>query len=76
MMGVTIECCAPVIVSDKTGIRELAELPSRNKIPAWRVVEQSEAVVDLGYAWGLSGALKMTARNTTAALGLYRSLIE
>ncbi|MDE0091574.1 MAG: hypothetical protein OXP12_09575 [Thaumarchaeota archaeon] len=76
MMGVTIECCAPVIISDKTGIRELVELSNRNKIPVRRVVKQSEAVVDLGYAWGLSSALKMTTRNTTAALDLYRSLTE
>ncbi len=76
VMGRAIECCAPIIISDKTGIRELVELSSGYKIPVRRVVNQSEAVVDLGYAWGLSSALKMATKNTTAALDLYRSLTE
>ena len=60
MMGRAIECCAPILVSDPTKIHELVELSNYNKIPARRTVEESgEAVVDIGYAWGLDNAFKM-----------------
>lgn len=77
MMGMAIECCAPVIVSDKSGIHELVELSNRNKIPVRRDVKRSEAAeVDVGRAWGLPSALKMATKNTPAASDLYRSLAE
>ena len=85
MMGRTIECCAPILVSDRTGIHELVELSNRNKIPARRCVEASgEATVDIEFAWGLDNAFKpvtgsLTAGNTdmkTCALDRYRRLAE
>ena len=80
MMGRAIECCAPVLISDTDGIRELVELANRNKIPVRRHVEPSrEVVVDIGYAWGLDSAFKMVADRLPAgmremALNRYRSL--
>ena len=80
MMGRAIECCAPVVLSDRSGIHELVELANRTKIPARRVVESSGvAIVDLGYAWGLDNAFKMVSRYLPApmrgsALDRYLSL--
>ena len=77
MMGMAIECCAPIIVSDKYGIHELVELSNCNKIPVRRIVKRSEpAVVDVGRAWGLPSALKMATENTSEAYNLYRSLAK
>ena len=80
LMGMAIECCTPIVISDRDEIYELAELGNYNKFPVWRVVESSgEAIVDLGYAWGLDSAFKMVIRNLPArmrgiALERYRSL--
>ena len=80
MMGRAIECCAPIVVSDGAGIRELVELSNRTKIPARRIIESSgDAIVDVGYAWGLDSAFKMVADRLPAgmveiALDRYRSL--
>ena len=80
MMGRTIECCAPIVISDSSGIHELVELANRNKIPVRRTMESSgEAIIDLEYAWGLSSAFKMVAGRVPAskvglALEHYRSL--
>ena len=80
MMGRSIECCAPVVLSDQTGIREVVELSNRNKIPARRAVQKNgEATADLRYAWGLRSAFKIVTecvpRHLTArALDRYRML--
>ena len=80
MLGRAIECCAPVLLSDGDGIHELVELANKVKIPTRRVVEPSgDAIVDLGYAWGLDNAFKMVTRHVPAGmrgtvLDLYRSL--
>lgn len=80
MMGRAIECCAPILLSDRSGIHELVELTNKNKIPARRIIESSgEAVVDLGYAWGLDNAFKMVTIRVPAGmratvLNRYRSL--
>ena len=80
MMGRAIECCAPIVLSDRSGIHELVELANKNKIPSRRVMESSgDAIVDLGYAWGLDNAFKMVikhlpARMRGSALDRYRSL--
>ena len=79
MMGRAIECCAPIVISDQTGIRELAELAIQYKYPVRRTVELSEAMVDVKYAYGLPTAFKMVAENLIdsdheTALGRYRSL--
>ena len=80
MMGRAIECCAPVVISDGDRIHELVELANRLKIPVRRVIESSgEAIVDLGYAWGLDNAFKMVTKHLAAgmarrALNRYRSL--
>ena len=80
MMGRAIECCAPILISDKGGMREVVELANRNKIPVRRHVEPSgDAIVDVGYAWGLNSAFKMVAHRLPAgkrgmALDRYRSL--
>ena len=64
MMGRAIECCAPILVSDRSRIHELVELSNRNKIPARRTMETSgEAILDIGYAWGLDNAFKMVFDN-------------
>ena len=80
MMGRAIECCTPVVLSDRCGIHELVELSNKTKIPERRVMESSgEAIVDIGYAWGLDNAFKMITKCLPAgmsgiALDRYRSL--
>lgn len=80
MMGRAIECCAPIVISDSSGIQELVELANRNKNPVRRTLEPSgEAIIDLEYAWGLRSAFKMVASRVPAskaglALDRYRSL--
>ena len=83
MMGRAIECCAPVLVSDRVEIHELIELSNRNKIPARRIMEASgEAIVDIGYAWGLENAFKMVTDKLSSqymkgrALERYRRLAK
>ena len=80
MMGRAIECCAPIVVSDRDGIRELVELSNRAKIPARRTTEASgEAIVDAGNAWGLDNAFKIVSKHLprdmrARALNRYRRL--
>ena len=79
MMGRAIECCAPIVISDRVKIHELVELSNRNKIPARRAIESSgEAIVDVNYAWGLPNAFKMVTEcllsDNGTALDHYRSL--
>ena len=80
MMGRTIECCAPIVVSDKDGICELVELSSNYKIPTRRVIEASgEAIIDVKYAWGLDSAFKIVTKHLppgmeAGALDHYRRL--
>ena len=80
MMGRTIECCAPIVVSDRSGICELVELSNRNKIPNRRTVEPSGiATIDIRYAWGLKSAFKMVEGKIPRGMRLkalerYRSL--
>ena len=83
MMGRAIECCAPVLVSDRVEIHELIELSNRNKIPARRTVEASgEVIVDIRYAWGLENAFNMVTDNIPSqymkgrALNRYRRLAK
>ncbi len=60
MMGRAIECCAPILVSDRSGIHELIELANNYKNPARRTIETSgAAAVDIEYARGLKSAFKM-----------------
>ena len=79
-MGRVIECCTPVVMSDADGIHELVELANRFKIPTRRTIEASgEAIVDLGYAWGLDNAFNIVTKYLPAgrarsALDRYRSL--
>ena len=81
MLGRTIECCAPILISDRNRIHELVELSNRNKVPTRRTIEASgEAIVDLGYAWGLDSAFKMVSKHLIGtmkhtALDRYRTLI-
>ena len=80
MLGRTIECCAPILISDRNRIHELVELSSSYKVPIRRSIEASgEAIVDLGYAWGLDSAFKIVtacvSRDMRAeALDRYRTL--
>jgi len=80
MMGSTIECCAPVVISDRDQIHELVELANKVKIPTRREIEPSgQATIDLGYVWGLDGAFRMVTKSRPArcsrlALDRYRSL--
>ena len=68
MMGRVIECCTPVLVSDRAGIHELIELSNKNKIPARRTVEASgEVIVDIRYAWGLETAFNIVIKNLPGA---------
>ena len=83
MMGMTIECCTPIVISDGSGIHELIELANKNKIPARRVIEPSgDAIIDVRYAWGRDNAFKMVAdclpqkTKSTGALNHYRRLIK
>ena len=81
MMGRAIECCAPIVISNKDGICELVELSNRNKIPTRRVIEASgEAIMDVRYAWGLDSAFKMVTEHVPRdmkqdALDRYRTLV-
>ena len=79
MMGRVIECSAPIVISDKTGICELVELANNYKIPVRRAVALSEAVVDMEHARGLRTAFKMVTKDlhrsdAETALCRYRSL--
>ena len=81
MMGRAIECCAPVVISDGDGIRELVELSNRNKIPARRAMEEApgEWILDVSYAWGLANVFKIVSKQLppdkrATALERYRSL--
>ena len=80
MMGRTIECCAPVVISDQDGIHELVELSNRNKIPERRTIEESgKWIADIGYAWGLTNVFKIVSKHLppdkrATALECYRSL--
>ena len=80
LKGRAIECCAPIVVSDNDGIRELVELANFEKDPVRRKVEPSEAVVDLWSASGLGRAFKMAIEKVssdsmkTDILNMYRSL--
>lgn len=80
MMGRAIECCAPLVLSDRNGIHELVELASNYKIPARRAMEASgEAIMDMTYARGLKSAFGMVTkwlprRARERALNRYREL--
>ncbi len=80
MMGRAIECCAPIVLSDRNGIHELVELSNNYKIPARRALESSgDATVDIRYAWGIDSAFRMVTKQLTAArartaMDRYRSL--
>ena len=80
MMGRSIECCAPVVISDRDGIRELVELSNKNKIPKRRTMEASgKWITDVGNAWGLNSAFKIVSKHLprdkrAMALERYRSL--
>ena len=80
MMGRTIECCAPVVISDRDGIHELVELSNRNKIPERRTIDKSgQWIADVGYAWGLNNVFKIVSKHLppdkrARALERYRSL--
>ena len=79
MMGRAIECCTPIVLSDRAKIHELVELSNKNKIPARRTVEPSgKVIVDMEYAWGRLSAFKMVTRHLPKdngiALDRYRSL--
>ena len=79
MMGRSIECCAPVVISDRDGIRELVEHAGRYKIPTRRTMEASgKWIADVSNAGGLSRAFKIvsTRRDVRGvALERYRSLM-
>ena len=80
MMGRAIECCAPIVLSDRNGIHELVELSNSYKIPTRRAMEASgDAIVDIRYAWGIDSAFRMVTKGLTAArartaMDRYRSL--
>ena len=79
MMGRAIECCAPIVISDRAKIHELVEISNRNKIPVRRAIESSgEAIVNMEYAWGMRSAFKMVTKCLPAGKGIalnhYRSL--
>ena len=80
MLGRAIECCAPVVLADRSTIHELVELANWVKIPTRREIEPSgEAIIDLGYVWGLKNAFRMVTKHLPAgmrrtALDRYRSL--
>ena len=80
MLGRAIECCAPIVISDRDGIHELVELANKVKIPVRRVMESSgDAIVDIGFARGLDNAFKMVTKHLPVdkariALDRYRSL--
>lgn len=75
MLGRAIECCAPIVLSDGTTIHELVELANRVKIPTRREIEPSgEAIVDLGYAWGLDNAFRIVTKHLPS--GMRRTAVE
>ena len=79
MMGRAIECCAPIVISDRVRIHELVEISNNYKIPLRRTIEPSgEAMVDMRYADGLRKAFMTVTRHLPTdneiALDRYRSL--
>ncbi|MDE2999796.1 MAG: carbon-nitrogen hydrolase family protein [Gemmatimonadota bacterium] len=64
MLGRAIECCAPVIISDRNRIHELVELSSNYKIPTRRpILTSGEAIVNLEYAKGLDSAFRIVRKD-------------
>lgn len=83
MMGRAIECCAPIVISDSDGIREVVELSNSNKYPARRIIESPEkATVDIKRAWGLPNAFNMVTKSPLTevsredALKRYQTLMQ
>ena len=80
MLGRAIECCAPIVLSDGDAIHEVVELANRVKTPVRRTTGRfGEAIVDLGFAWGLDSAFKMVTKRFPVgmrgrALDRYRGL--
>ena len=80
MMGRAIECCAPIVVSDESGIAELVELANNYKYPVRRAVSAcGEAIADIRYSRGLGSAFKIVESHLPAKMGQraldrYRSL--
>ena len=80
MFGRAIDCCAPILISDRTGIHELIELANKNKFPVRRSVEVTgEVIVDVINAWGLDSAFRMVTKQLPRdmrdkALQRYRKL--
>ena len=80
MMGRSIECCAPVVISDEDGVHELVELSNKNKIPTRRTMEAAgNWIADVGNAWGLNSAFKIVSKclpphKRAMALERYRCL--
>ena len=80
MLGRTIECCAPILISDRNRIHELVELSNNYKNPTRRTIQASgEAIVDLEYAKGLDSAFRMVSKHLIGtmkhtALDRYRTL--
>ncbi len=81
MLGRAIECCAPIIISDRTRIHELVELSNNYKNPTRRKIQASgNAIVDLEYAKGLDSAFRMVSKHLVGtmkhvALDRYRTLL-
>ncbi len=79
MFGRAIECCAPVVISDRSGIRELVEI-TQYKDPVRRPVGTTgDTILDLQNARGLDSAFKIVAEHLRGdmkgmALERYRSL--
>ena len=68
MLGRAIECCAPIIISDRNRIHELVELSSNYKIPTRRpILTSGEAIVNLEYAKGLDSAFRIVRKGWTKA---------
>ncbi|WP_420635318.1 nitrilase-related carbon-nitrogen hydrolase [Candidatus Palauibacter sp.] len=80
MMGRAIECCAPVVISDRSGLHELVELSNGFKDPARRPIDTpGETIVDIERAWGLKRAFRIVSRHLRGdmrgrALARYRGL--
>lgn len=81
MLGRAIECCAPILISDRDGLHEVVELAGQYKIPARRTIDASgEAILDMGKAWGLENAFTMVTKHLprsmrAVALNRYRGLV-
>ncbi len=63
MLGRTLECLAPLILSDNETIYLITEVANREKAMRLISVNSNETEVDMKCAWGFQNAFKITVHD-------------